>query len=203
MVESELQTRGQPVHTSGRRWMVRLCESNLKSRRGRLCIAVKFRQHPRNINLNRFPEISDSEAPRPRTSEHPIRVLDLGREVGLQQAFFRRRKQPLQPASFFLFEKISEALLRKGMPIDQHPEMISQAFRQLRLQQRTLQKIEAALLQGPQRRHQVAAVDRRNEPGTQRLERARVVPVEQVARDRGSFATVASVRRVCAANSEP
>ncbi len=67
------------------------------------------------------------------------------------------------------------------MPVDQNPEMIGQAFRQLFLQQRTLQKVQTALLQGPQRSHQVAAVHRRNEAGPQRLERAGVVPVEQVA----------------------
>ena len=67
------------------------------------------------------------------------------------------------------------------MPFDQNPEMIGQAFRQLFLQQRTLQKIQTALLQSPERRHQVAAVHGGNKPGPKRFEGARVVPVEQMA----------------------
>ncbi len=67
------------------------------------------------------------------------------------------------------------------MPLHQNPEMIGQAIRQLLLQQRTMQKIQTSLLQGPQRCHQVAAVHGGNEPGPKRFERARVIPVEQVA----------------------
>ena len=44
-----------------------------------------------------------------------------------------------------------------------------------------MQKVQTALLQCPQRRYQVAAIHGRNEPGPQRFESARVIPVEPVA----------------------
>jgi len=67
------------------------------------------------------------------------------------------------------------------MPVNQNPEMIGQAFRQLFLQQRTLQEVQTTLLQCPERRNQVAAIHGRHETGPKRLESARVIPIEQVA----------------------
>ena len=102
--------------------------------------------------------------------------------IDLEQPFFRRRQQSRQPAFLsHLGLKDLETLLRERMPIHQNAEMIRQAFRQLPLQQRAMQQIQTALLQRPQRCHQVPAVNGRNKSRVKRLQRPRVIPVEQVS----------------------
>ena len=163
--------------------MVMLCGVEFEIKRGVLPERDKLRQHPRRIHLDCFPQISQ---PGERLSPVPANVrLMLGfhaRRLDLQQSFFRRSQQTLEPDFFLdLSFKDSEALLRKGIAVDQQPQMVGQAFSQLPLQQRTMQKIETTMLQSPERCHQVAAVHGGNKPGRKRLESARVIPVQQVS----------------------
>ena len=148
MVEGKLQPGRELVHDFRQALDGHALRVEFEAQRGILPERDKLRQHPRNVNLHSLSKISDTGK---RFGGEPVHVRFvfwiLSLQVALQQSLFRGRQQSLEPALLTgLFQKSSKALLWKRIPINQNPEMIGQAFRQLFLQQRTLQKIQAALL---------------------------------------------------------
>src|ERR1700733_3122231 len=71
-------------------------------------------------------------------------------------------------------------LARERLQISERAKMVEETLRQAGLKQRLLDASEQSLLERPQRSDEIAAIDRRNEPRRQRLESARVIPVEDM-----------------------
>src|SRR5208282_2208404 len=76
---------------------------------------------------------------------------------------------------------LGKLFTREYPRLRQNPKMIQQTLRQTRLAERLAQAIQESVFQRPKRSQQIAAVHRRNNPRRQGRERARVIPVQQMA----------------------
>src|SRR5258708_37552459 len=70
---------------------------------------------------------------------------------------------------------------REGTLRRQFAKVVEQSFRQTRLQYWLSKPLQTALLHSPERSQQIATIYRRNKTRSERLKRARVVPVQHVS----------------------
>src|SRR5215469_14555973 len=93
-----------------------------------------------------------------------------------------QRQHGLQPAILVDARcEVGKNFFSDGAQAGERTQMIQQSLGETLRKQRATQQIETPLLQGPERRHHISAIDGGNEEWRLGLECVRIVPIEQVA----------------------